>query len=161
MKPDLKKENELGKLVDLLHHMPQPQPRDLAPNVIDHIKHPPPAGPMTWWQRLGLDFDKQPVLVCVAGVVVCGLLVYGLISSLRVKQPATTADLLQGNSGSIPSGIPNFAETPGSPSAPLLGEVPASTAPAFSPPNKTLPFNPGDRVPSKVGYNTVAGGGGN
>ena len=35
-----------------------------------------------WWQKLGLDFNFKPALVCGLGVVVCGLLSVGVLTSV-------------------------------------------------------------------------------
>ena len=35
-----------------------------------------------WWQKLGFDFNFKPALVCGLGVVVCGLLSAGVLTSV-------------------------------------------------------------------------------
>jgi len=35
-----------------------------------------------WWQRFGFDFNFKPALVCGLGVVVCGLLSAGVLTSV-------------------------------------------------------------------------------
>jgi hypothetical protein len=35
-----------------------------------------------WWQKLGFDFNFKPALVCGLGVVVCGLLSAGMLTSV-------------------------------------------------------------------------------
>ena len=41
-----------------------------------------------WWQKLGFDFNFKPALVCGLGVVVCGLLSAGVLTSVvTVDQP--------------------------------------------------------------------------
>jgi hypothetical protein len=37
--------------------------------------------PVTWLQKLGLDFDFKPAMVCGLGVLVCGLLSAGVLTS--------------------------------------------------------------------------------
>jgi len=34
-----------------------------------------------WWQKLGLDFNFKPAMICGLGVVVCGLLSAGVLAS--------------------------------------------------------------------------------
>src|SRR5262245_27824175 len=78
-------QDELQKILALKRHE-TPPPRfftGLSEKVIDRLNTPEP-GPRTFWQRLGLDIESPPVLVCASGVVVCGLLVTGLILSRQV-----------------------------------------------------------------------------
>ena len=35
-----------------------------------------------WWQKLGLDFNLKPAMVCGLAVVVCGLLSAGVLTSV-------------------------------------------------------------------------------
>ena len=157
MNPEPNQSNELGKLVDALRHKAPPPPHDVVRGVIAEIKSPSPAGPLTWWQRLGLDFDKQPVLVCASGVAVCGLLIYGLITSLRVSPPAGPALLL--DSGLASPGVSPLTANGGMPptTRPGDGDVLPSTAPVLAPNN--TPFNHGmERAAAKAGYNTGVGG---
>ena len=89
MKDDPDKMDELQKMLALKRHE-TPPPRffkGFSDQVLNRLHSPEPAGDQTWRQRLGLDIDSKPVLVCVSGVVVCGLLVVGLIVSLRVNPP--------------------------------------------------------------------------
>jgi hypothetical protein len=39
-----------------------------------------------------VEFYGVPIYACVAGIVVCGLLVAGLIASFRVEPPQATSD---------------------------------------------------------------------
>jgi hypothetical protein len=99
------KPDELQRMLALKRHE-TPPPRffkGFSNKVIDHLDTPEPIGDQAWWQRLGLD--SKPVLVCASGVVVCGLLVLGIIVSLRVERPKP-APLAQGEEGlfTTPSG---------------------------------------------------------
>jgi hypothetical protein len=90
MKPEEQNEDELQRMLSLKRRE-QPPPtffRGFAEKIIDRLHKPDPPSNPTWWQRLGLDFDAKPVLVCAAGVAVCALLVYGLISARHVDPPA-------------------------------------------------------------------------
>lgn len=82
--------DKVQKLLALKRHE-QPPPRffsEFSEQVIARLDSPVPARPGRWWQRLGLDFDLQPPLVCALGVVVCGLLLVGIITSLDHEGPA-------------------------------------------------------------------------
>src|SRR5881628_3722371 len=82
-------QEELQKMLALKRHEAPPPRffRTFSERVIDHLNKPEPPAPPTLRHRLGLDIDSRPVLVCASGVVVCGLLVVGLIASLRVGPP--------------------------------------------------------------------------
>lgn len=41
------------------------------------------AGQTTLWERLGFAFGSKPAFVCALGVVVCGLLCIGLLSTIQ------------------------------------------------------------------------------
>jgi hypothetical protein len=81
------KPDELQRMLALKRHE-TPPPRffnGFSDKVIDRLDAPEPIGDQAWWQRLGLD--SKPVLVCASALVVCGLLVVGIIASLRVERP--------------------------------------------------------------------------
>jgi hypothetical protein len=87
MNPEPDKQEELQKVLALKRHE-APSPRffkGFSGQVLDRLHAPEPPTDQAWWQRLGLD--SKPVLVSITGVVVCGLLVVGLIASLRVDPP--------------------------------------------------------------------------
>ncbi len=93
MNPIPDKQDELQKMLALKRHE-TPSPRffkGFSGQVIDRLHAPEPPVDQAWWQRLGLD--SKPVLVCATGTLVCGLLLVGLIASLRVQppKPAPTA----------------------------------------------------------------------
>ena len=89
MKPESTDQAELQRILALKRQEKPPQRflENLSSTVMDRIQHPEPPPPPTFWERLGLDFDSKPVLVCVSGVAVCALLAYALISSRNVKAP--------------------------------------------------------------------------
>ena len=87
MKPENGNEEELQRMLALKRHE-QPPPRffqGMSDKIIVRLHEPEPAVPLTFRQRLGLDFDSRPVWVCFCGVAVCVLLVYGLISSRHAE----------------------------------------------------------------------------
>jgi len=93
--PDKQRE-ELQRIL-ALKRLETPPPRffrGFSDKVLDGLNSPPPAGPRTMWQRLGLDFDSRPVLVCASGVVVCGVLGAGIILAMQIgpTRPARGPD---------------------------------------------------------------------
>ena len=82
--------DELQKVLALKKHEQPPSQffERLSGSVRERIQSPEPAPDPSLRQRLGLDFDSKPVLMCAAGVGVCGLLLLGLISSRHVDPPA-------------------------------------------------------------------------
>ena len=82
--------DELQKVLALKKHEQPPSQffERLSGSVRERIQSPEPPSDPSLRQRLGLDFDSKPVLMCAAGVGVCGLLLLGLISSRHVEPPA-------------------------------------------------------------------------
>ena len=78
-----------------------------------------------WWQRLGLD--SKPVQVCASGVVVCGLLVAGLLFSLRVPPPKPAPRPLDDDTHLVVAPPPNTAAAPVQQNSPIpkLEETPS------------------------------------
>ncbi len=75
---------ELQKLLAVMRHE-QPPPRffhDFAERVLSRLHTVEPPEPKSWWQRMGLDFDMKPALVCVWGIASCAALLYGIIVTL-------------------------------------------------------------------------------
>lgn len=81
--------DELQKMLALKRHEAPPPRffRNFSERVIDRLNTPEPPPPPTLRNRLGLDIDSRPILVCGSGVLVCSLLVVGLIASLRLGPP--------------------------------------------------------------------------
>jgi hypothetical protein len=81
-----KQQEDLQKMLALKRHE-TPPPRffsGFSDKVIDGLREPEPTGPRTVWQRLGLDIDGRPVLVCASGVAVCAMLGTGIILALQM-----------------------------------------------------------------------------
>jgi hypothetical protein len=79
---------KLQKLLALKRYE-QPPPRyfqDFSSKVLARIQAGEAVQQVTWRQRLGLDFDFRPAMMGAVGVVVCGLLLVGVISSASVKE---------------------------------------------------------------------------
>ncbi len=78
--------DKLQRLLALKRHE-QPPPRffnDFSDRVLGRLHIAAPAEPMSWWQRLGLELDLKPAFVCAWGIVLCGILLTGIISSLQL-----------------------------------------------------------------------------
>lgn len=89
MKPDDSTQDELQRVLALKRHEQPPRKffKGFSEKVMDRLQNPGPPPEPTLMQRLGLDFDTKPVLICLLGLVVCGLLAFGLISSRGIKAP--------------------------------------------------------------------------
>ena len=132
---------DIQKLLALKRHE-QPPPRyfnEFSGQVIARLRTPELLPQPTWLQRLGLDFDFRPAMVCAMGVVVSGLMLAAAILSVQVEATATTAIQPIGtapmemdvawNSG------PVFAS-----SRSTVDHFPASTLPVFTSPSSS-PFS--------------------
>lgn len=134
---------ELRKLLALKRHE-QPPPRyfnEFSSNVIARLRTPEVLPEPTLLQRLGLDFQLRPAMVCAFGVVISALLLTGTIGSLGVDGNSTLqamgtgpldVDELSWSSGPVPGvslashRVENFGDTASS-------TIPVFSAPASSP----------------------------
>lgn len=120
MNPESDKQDELQKMLALKRHE-APSPRffkGFSTEVIGRLHSPEPPVDQTWWQRLGLD--TRPVQVSILGVVVCGLLLAGLIASLRVEPPKAAPRSPDDQTHLVVAPPPNAP-------APMAGSIPAVT----------------------------------
>jgi hypothetical protein len=133
---------QLRKLLALKRHE-QPPPRyfnEFSSNVIARLRMPELLPQPTLLQRLGLDFNFQPAMVGVFGVIVSALMLTGVIAFARVDTTPTMQAMGAGplevgevgwSSGPMPGltmashRIDNFGETPAS-TVPVLGAPSAS-----------------------------------
>ena len=78
-----------------------------------------------WWHKLGFDFNLKPAMICALGVVLCGLLSAGVLTSVvdTGNQPVAglAIELPLNSVDGSPFGQLMAAET-----------VPSSTEPVFS-----------------------------
>jgi len=91
MNPQSDSFEQVRKLLALKRHE-QPPPGyfdSLSARIINRIESAETAAP-TLWERLGFAFGSKPAFVCALGVVACGLLCIGLLSTLQ----GTTAQAL-------------------------------------------------------------------
>jgi len=87
-------ETEVQRILALKRHE-QPPPaffHGFSEKVIDRIQTDGPAPRPTLRQRLSVEFYGVPIYICAVGLAVCGLLVIGLIGSLRVGPAQRAAD---------------------------------------------------------------------
>jgi hypothetical protein len=111
MNPDQPNDTEVQRMLALKRHE-QPPPaffHGFSDKVIDRIQTAGPAPRPTWRQRLGVEFYGIPIYVCAVGLIICGLLVVGLIGSLRVGPAQRAAD---GSSPQLVDGEPSHTLVP-------------------------------------------------
>ena len=133
---------ELRRLLALKRHE-QPPPRyfnEFSSRVIDRIRTPEVLPRPTIWQRLGLDFDFKPAMVCAMGVVMSALFLAGIIASPRMAvgmggAPVDLSEMTWG-AGSLYATESAVAHKP----IASLDEVPSSTVPVFARPASS-PFS--------------------
>ncbi len=148
--------DSLRRLLALKRHE-APPPRyfnEFSSQVMARLNQPQ-ANSLSWWQRLGLDFDLRPALMCGVGVVVCGMLSFGIISAMQIAEPSAVA--MQGDSlanapmamnGSMVAGITPVA-------------APADTGLSVAPliaKQSSSPFNQFALGATRVGFSTFAFG---
>ena len=141
----------------------QPPPRyfrEFSMQVVNRLHRRETAAPANWWQRLALDFELKPALVCALGLIVCGFLLVGIITSLRLEGQAMA---------SLPPGIDQAAvlAPAGTPAqvASLKPDlraksepVPPSTVPVLNSTTAPSPFNQVALHAQKVGFTLGFGG---
>ena len=126
---------ELRRLLALKRHE-QPPPRyfsEFSARVIDAIRTPEVLPRPTIWQRLGLDFDFKPAMVCAMGVVMSAVFLAGIIASPRMaaEMGSAPADMTWGADSLYATAHKPIAS---------LDEVPSSTVPVFARPASS-PFS--------------------
>ena len=134
MTPEDQPDDELQKMLAMKRReVPPPKFfQGFSDRIIDSLHQPQPIEPPTLLQKLGLDFDAKPVLVCGSGIVVCALLVYGIVSSPRVEPPAP--DRAGAEEGTVPMNRIGASVAPSRP-APHVAkpeDLPRSADPAFA-----------------------------
>jgi hypothetical protein len=84
MNPENPNFDQIRKLLALKRYE-VPPPRyfnDFSSSIIARLSQPQHEE-LSWWQRLGFDFDLRPALMCGVGIVVCGMLSFGLIGAMQ------------------------------------------------------------------------------
>jgi|SRR6266545_4219575 len=89
MKPEDTRQDELQRVLALKRHEQPPRQffKRFSEKVMDRLQNPEPPPEPTLMQRLGLDLDTKPVLICLSALAICGLLAFGLILSRSMKAP--------------------------------------------------------------------------
>ena len=82
------------------------------------------AAELSWWQKLNLRFDFKPALMCGLGVVVCGLLSVGVLTSAFESADQPPVGLVMGPPINSPAVAPFNVM--------VSEDSPASTQPVFS-----------------------------
>lgn len=159
MKPETDTTDELQRMLALKRHEQPPTQffQKLSDNVLQRLQTPEPAPEPTWRQKLGLDFDTKPVLVCATGVGVCGLLLLGLISAQHVEPPAADSASPTGASLSLapyPAGVgpAPFAPT-GNPNSQRRSVDPVIAGPGAALKPSPVPL-PDEATPNGAGQST-------
>ena len=133
---DYEQFEQIRKLLALKKYE-QPPPRyfqEFSSKVIARLQTLPTLRPVTWRQRLGLDFEFQPAMMGACGAVVCGVLLVGVISSSGGSKTATPEFPLAADPSaffSAPSADPAFAGV-GLTTIVRPDDIPASTLPVSS-----------------------------
>ena len=158
MNADHHKQDELQRMLALKRHeIPPPRFfKGFSDKVIDRLDSPESLADQTWWQRLGLD--SKPVLICASGVAVCGLLVLGIIASLRVERPKP-APRVSGDDSQFVVAPPGSSLT-----APVPQAIPSATTEALPRVGDAVvvseksPFSPLQLQPTPATLNTKPAG---
>jgi hypothetical protein len=93
--------DSLEKLLHLKRHE-QPPPRyfnEFSGRVIDRIARGDAR--LSWWERFG--FDLRPALAAGAGMVACGLIVYGVATTDGDAGVVTSASMAAASPASVSS----------------------------------------------------------
>ena len=136
MTPEQSNDPEVQRILALKRHE-QPPPaffRGFSEQIIDRIQAAGPAPRPTLRQRLSMEFYGVPIYICGAGLVVCGLLVLGLIGSLRVG-PAQRA--VEGSNPQLVDAEPAHSLVPPQPPTPPLN--PQAKEPGYERPPRIQP----------------------
>jgi len=104
--------DRLQKLLALKRHE-QPPPgyfENLSSRISDRIEQQREIARFPWWRKLAV-FDLKPAMVCATGVIVCGLLAAGVITSLQVNNTAVAspAQVVYTGQPTLDTGMPPVA----------------------------------------------------
>jgi len=156
MKPENSTQDELQRVLALKRHEQPPRKffKGFAEKVMDRLQNPEPPPEPTLLQRLGLDLDAKPVLICLSGLVVCGLLALGLILSRDMKAPPRATPDPPGmpsgrasgagleGTGLMPAQLPNQEESGGGAEPIIVAPDPGHRIPPRPRPAPVTPGNP-------------------
>jgi hypothetical protein len=103
MNPQSDNFENIRKLLALKRYE-QPPPgyfENLSARIMSRIEAAETANP-TLWERLGFAFGSKPAFVCAMGVVVCGFLCIGILSTLQGTTANATASQFAFDQSSLP-----------------------------------------------------------
>jgi len=123
----------------------QPPPgyfNNFSTKVIARLQALETARPATWLQRLGLDLDFRPAMMGAFGVVVCGLLLVAVFTSMGSSQPSPNRFAVAGDPSAFfaaPNQEPSFAANALNP---IINpeEIPSSLVPVSGDSSNGSPF---------------------
>jgi hypothetical protein len=118
--------DQLRKLLALKRYEQAPPGyfNNFSSKVIARLAAADSVRSLAWWQKLGFQFDFKPALMCGLGVVVCGLLSAGVITSAFQSADQPPVGLVMGPPINSPA-VPPF-------NAMSSDDVAESTQPVFS-----------------------------
>jgi hypothetical protein len=159
MSTDHEKQSELQKMLALKRYE-APPPRffkGFSNKVIDRLHSPEPLASQPWWRRACLEIKSKPVLVCASGTLVCGLLLAGLIASMRVEPPSPVMPSPDDNH-LVVAPLPNAVAAIPPQVGPAIGteKLPRPEAPILQ--SSSSPFDPITIQPIRTKLNAGSNG---
>src|SRR5687767_13212598 len=102
--------DQLRKLLALKRYEQAPPGyfNNFSAKVIARIEAAHSAAERTWWQKLTFQVDFKPALMCGLGVVICGLLSAGVITSRFESADQPPVGLVMGPSINSPAAVSPF-----------------------------------------------------
>jgi hypothetical protein len=118
--------DQLRKLLALKRYEQAPPGyfNNFSGKIIARLAAAEGAPSLSWWDKLALQFDFKPVLMCGLGVVVCALLSAGVISSALRNTDQPPVGLVMGPPINSPAAVPFNAI--------ITDDAAESTQPVFS-----------------------------
>ena len=152
MNPNTENFDQLRKLLALKRYE-LPPPRyfnEFSGRVMARLAEPERQA-LTWWQRLGFDLDLRPAAMCGLGVVVCGLLSFGMIGAMQMSEPDAAA--VPGSFVGGPMTPPTVAGI-----APAQASVDTASIAPFITRQTGSPFNQFGMTATPVSFGTFGSG---
>jgi hypothetical protein len=118
--------DQLRKLLALKRYEQAPPGyfNNFSSKVIARLLTAEASPSLSWWQKLGFQLDFKPALMCGLGVLVCGLLSAGVITSALKSADQPPVGLVMGPPINSPAVVPFNAVT--------SDDLAESTQPVFS-----------------------------
>jgi len=118
--------DQLRKLLALKRYEQAPPGyfNNFSSKVVARLTAAEAVSSLSWWQKLGFQFDVKPALMCGLGVVVCGLLSAGVVTSAFQSADQPPVGLVMGPAINSPAAVPPFnamaADEPGESTQPVF-----------------------------------------